>query len=408
MPDIELLPHQIAFVTSKAPHPAICGGLGSGKSAAATMRIILLMLADKGANTLIGMPTYDLLRLRAIPGVEADLKALGRKYKLNKSEFCIDVLGYGSIYFRSYDNPDRWVAFEVAHAVLDELDTLPIEKAELVWRKASERVRQKRAGINTLGSVTTPDHGTKGFTYKKWGKNPETGYELIKASTIDNIFLPDGYIAQISANYDPDLCDAYLRGEFVNFTSKLVYHFFKRAAHHSDAKIKAGDHLHIGLDFNVGGCCAVVFILSGRGAIAVDEFTSHDTQDFVNNLAKYKGHRITVYPDASGSARSTNAAASDVEIIRNAGYAVDAPASNPFIRDRVNRVNAMLANNELMVNCELCPQLADALESQGYDKKGDPEKYTTHPAIDDWVDAMGYFIHRRFPLRANIGAPKCG
>jgi hypothetical protein len=333
---------------------------------------------------------------------------MGIEYKLNKSEYYIEIIGYGCIYFRSYDNPNRWVAFEVAHAVLDELDTLPLVKAELVWRKASERVRQKRAGINTLGNVTTPDHGTKGFTYKKWGKDPEIGYELIEANTYDNIFLPDGYVAQVSANYDPVLVDAYLRGKFVNFTAKLVYHFFNRQNHHSDRIIKIGDHLHIGLDFNVGGCCATVFVIEGKAVTAVDEFTSHDTQDFVNNLTKYEGHRITVYPDASGSARSTNASASDIEIIRNARYHVDAPSSNPFIRDRINRVNAIMSNGRLMVNCLKCPNLADALESQGYDKNGDPEKYDKHPAVDDWVDSMGYFIHQRFPIRTATGGPRCG
>jgi hypothetical protein len=42
--------------------------------------------------------------------------------------------------------------------------------------------------------------------------------------------------------------------------------------------------------------------------------------------------------------------------------------------------------------------LTDALESQGYDAKGEPEKYNDHPSIDDYTDSMGYFLHRRFPL----------
>ena len=38
------------------------------------------------------------------------------------------------------------------------------------------------------------------------------------------------------------------------------------------------------------------------------------------------------------------------------------------------------------------------METQGYTVKGDPEKYNQHPAIDDWLDASGYFINRKYPV----------
>lgn len=396
--DIGLLPAQKAFVTSKAAHPAIVGGLGSGKSAAATMRLILLMIADKGINTLMGMPTYDLLRLRAIPGAEQDLENIGLKYKTNKSEYSIEIIGYGFMYFRSYDRPERWVAFECAHTILDELDTLPLEKAEIVWRKASERTRQKCKGINTVGNVTTPDQGYNGFTYLKWAKNPQKGYELIKARTRDNFYLPDGYIDQITANYDPIMADAYLNGEFVSFSKNKVYHFFDRKKCHTQREIKEGDGLHIGLDFNIGGCCAVVFIIENNTPVAVDEFVSHDTQDIVSNLARYKDYKITLYPDASGRSSNTNASNSDVQLLEQAGYLVDVPNKNPFVRDRVNAVNALMAHDKFKINTDKCPEFTIALEAQGYNDKGEPEKFKAHPAIDDWNDAGGYFLNRKYPI----------
>ena len=112
-------------------------GLGAGKSQAAIVRLLIKMLQDPGINTAYMMPTYDLLRLRAIPGMEDLLEQLRIPYKTNKQEFSIEVIGYGSIIFRSYDNPARIVSYEVAHSIVDELDTLPKEKAELVWRKVS-------------------------------------------------------------------------------------------------------------------------------------------------------------------------------------------------------------------------------------------------------------------------------
>jgi hypothetical protein len=360
------------------------------------------MLSDPGINIVYGMPTYDLISLRAMPGVEEELNILRLPYTINKSSYTISIHGYGDIIFRSYDNPNRWVAFEVAHGILDELDTLARDKAELVWRKATERIRQKCNGVNTLGVVCTPDQGVNGFIYFKWVKQQQLGYELIKASTRSNPFLPAGYIEQIFNNYDPILANLYIDGEFVSLNQNKVYHFFDRLKHHSQRTIKEHDWLHIGLDFNIGGTVAVVFVIENNIPIAVDEFVSHDTRDFCNNLTRYQGHQLTIYPDASGNAGRTNASQSDIAIIRSSGFNVMCNSTNPAIRDRVNAVNGLLAHGKLFVNTDKCPGFTNALETQGYNSKGEPEKWDTHPAIDDYVDSGGYMIAYKYPVNRGM------
>ena len=409
--DIALTGPQKTFALCPDPYPAIVGGLGSGKSEAGIIRMILLMLENyshskRPCDTLITFPTYDLCRLRGMPGAEEILERIGIPFAVNKSEFRIELKPYGSILFRSYDHPERLVAFQVAHSVTDEIDTLPRDKAELVWRKITERTRQKSYRQNSIGAVTTPDHGIHGFVYEKWVKKQQKGYTLIKAPTASNPYLPDGYIEQIRANYDERLADLYLNGEFVTLTDSKVYHFFNRKRHGSDRVIQKGDQLHIGLDFNIGGCIATVFVIDGGKPIAVDEFTSHDTQDVVNNIRSRYTNALIVYPDASGGSQRTNAAATDIDILRQAKIAVDVPSKNPLVRDRVNCVNRLLSHDLMLVNSDKCPQLAWSMESQGYDKRGEPEKFNEHPAIDDYVDSMGYFLHRRFPIASAAPAVK--
>jgi hypothetical protein len=394
---------QSDFVFSEAPHPAMVAGLGAGKTQAGLVRLIRLMLKHPGISTAYYLPTYDLLRLRAMPGAEELLSSFGLNHKANKSEYTISIKGYGQMIFRSYDRPERIVAYEVADSIVDELDTLPKEKAAYVWRKVSERNRQKCGRANTLGNVTTPDQGYSGFTYAKWVKQAQPGYELIKAATASNPYLPDGYIEQIRANYDPILADMYLNGEFVSLSQNKVYHFFDRHKHHSDRILTEQDTmLHVGLDFNIGGTCANLWVIDDNKPIAVGEFVSHDTRDFCNRLAAYAGRTIIVYPDASGKAGSTNASQSDLDIIRQAGFRVDAPNANPAVRDRINTVNGLLAHDKMAVNTNLCPLLTDALESQGYTTKGEPEKFNDHPAIDDHNDAAGYFLDRKFSIRKPV------
>lgn len=407
--DIPLTKPQSEFVFSKGTHPAMVAGLGAGKTYAATIRFLITMLKEPGINCLLAMPTYDLLKMRAIPGFEEVLTQVGLPFKTNKSDYVIEIIGHGLIYFRSYDRPERLVAFEVAHSICDELDTLPKDKAELVWRKISERTRQKCKGVNTIAAVTTPDQGIHGFIYQNWVKKKRDGYHLIKASTLSNPYLPDSYVQQIRDNYDPILAELYINGEFVSLSQSKVYHFFDRKKHHTERTISERERLYVGVDFNVGGCCAVVFVIDGKNPIAVDEFVSHDTRDFCYNLwNRYPNHNITVYPDASGGANRTNASATDIEIIEKEGFAVDAPNKNPFVRDRINAMNGLLAHDKLTVNCNSCAEFAHALESQGYDDKGDPEKFKNHPAIDDWVDCAGYFIHQRYPIKSATAAVKIG
>jgi hypothetical protein len=399
---LSLTSPQEEFVCAESKYPALVGGLGSGKTKAGIARLICLMVQDPSINGGYYMPTYDLLRLRALTGVEEELELLGLPYKSNRSEYTVAIEGYGTIILRSYDRPERIVAYEVAHSIVDELDTLPKEKAALVWRKISERNRQKctHPAGNTIGCVTTPDQGYSGFVYQKWVKSLQDGYEVIKSPTTSNPFLPDVYIQQILDNYDPVLADLFLKGEFVSLSANKVYHFFDRSKHHTDRMIIDSDKfLHVGIDFNIGGCCAVVSLIENNNPIAVDEFVSHDTRDFCSRLSKYEanGRKITVYPDASGKSGSTNATGSDIDIIRSHGYAIDCPNANPMVRDRINAVNGLLSHDRLLVNTDTCPNLTDAFESQGY-VKGAPEKFSEHPAIDDWVDAAGYFLHRKWSL----------
>ena len=399
---IELTRPQCDFIQSSDKHPAIVGGLGSGKSRAGTLRLIKLLLQNPSANGGYYMPSYDLLTLRAMPGVEEDLQILGYDYRVNKSSYTIEIIGYGSIIFRSYDRPERIVAYETAHSIVDELDTLKKEKAALVWRKITERNRQKCIGINTIAVVTTPDQGVNGFVYEKWCKKQQEGYVLFKASTYSNKWLPPDYASQILANYDPILAELYLNGEFVSLNQNKVYHFFDRQKHYSNRVLNEHDTvIHIGLDFNIGGCCAVVFVIDANNPIAIDEFVSHDTRDFINNLTRFKSKKVIIYPDASGQANKTNASQSDIAMIRQAGFQVLHNNINPAVRDRINAYNGLLAHERFKINTDKCPNLTNALETQGYDEKGDPEKWNAHPAIDDWCDSSGYFISYRYPVIRN-------
>jgi hypothetical protein len=403
---IELTRPQYEFVAATEQFPAMVAGFGSGKSHAAIWRTLRLKRAYPKCNVAYYLPTYDLVSRMALPRFDETLSSIGARFKINKNDSVIDIENCGSIILRTMDNPARIVAYEVADSILDELDTLPTDKAREVWNKAIARNRQKKpdGALNTVGVATTPE-GFR-FVYERWKKAPAPGYRLIKATTMSNAAnLPDGYIDSLRASYPANLLAAYLDGEFVNLTAGSVYAEYDRALNACTTTIQPSEPLHCGMDFNVGRMSAVVFVLRDGDPHAVDELTGLlDTPAMIATIkARYVGHAIYVYPDSSGGGRrSVNASESDIALLRQARFNVLGPAANPPVKDRVTAMNQMIhseGKRRLRVNIDRCPSFVEGLEKQAYDKNGEPDKTS---GFDHMNDAAGYFMHHKFPVLSRM------
>lgn len=404
MSQIRLSGPQFDFVTATEQFPAFCGGFGSGKTFAAVSRAITKKLQYPHQSVAYYLPTYDMVRTIGFPRFGELMEEMSLARTFNKTDATIDFGSYGQVMFRTMDTPERIIGYEVADSLVDELDTLPIEKARDAWNKIISRNRQKKpdGSINTVAAATTPE-GFR-FVYERWQKNPVPGYRLIKAATATNAkHLPDGYIESIRASYPSSLVAAYLDGEFVNLTAGSVYAEFDRHLNASTETIQPNETLHIGLDFNVTKMSAVIHVLRGDDPHAVAELTDvFDTPAMAKLIAdryKAKGHPIMVYPDASGNSRkSNNASESDISILRSFQFNVCVNPANPAVKDRVLALNAMINKSgarRYRVNPQNCPMLVEALEKQAYDKNGEPDKTS---GFDHELDAAGYFVVYRYPI----------
>jgi hypothetical protein len=399
---------QYELVTSTKRYPAMVAGFGAGKTGGLITRGMKLKFAYPDNNIAYYMPTYDLVNTIAFPRFEEELESYGliegEDYKTVKSQTpMIKIFGCGQIIFRTMDRPQRIIGYEVADSLVDELDTLKTDDAQMVWRKIIARNRQKKAdgSGNTVAVGTTPE-GFK-FVYERWKKDPPSEeYQLIKASTYSNAHnLPDDYINDLLADYPTNLISAYIDGEFVNLTTGSVYTNYDRVKNRSLELLRAGEPLHIGMDFNVGKMAAVVFVPRDNNPHAVAEIMGVlDTPAMIQAIKnRWPNNPIFVYPDASGGSRkSQNASSSDLALLGQANFIVLANASNPAVKDRVLSMNIMLAGcsrGKLFVNDASCPMFAEALEKQAYDDKGEPDKST---GLDHPNDAGGYFICYRYPV----------
>ena len=255
---------QADFVMSDAPFPAMVGGYGSGKSQALVLRALRLLIEDR-TDIAYYMPTYDLVKRVGFKRLRELLINSGLPFKTNGTDFTIEVIGYGTVLFRTMDDPDRLVGYEVGHSLCDELDTLPTAKAEIIWQRVLARNRMKlSAGRRNTAAVGTTPEGFR-FVYERWGRDEADsrakGYVLYRARTIDNTHLPADYVANLRNQYPASLLEAYLNGEFVNLSDGLVQRQWFRTStmdHGSIPALSMGVDLAISLKASADSSAIVV------------------------------------------------------------------------------------------------------------------------------------------------------
>ncbi len=410
---------QNAFLDLPHKFRAFVGGFGSGKTWVGGAAQCEHFWEHPRANLGYFAPTYSQIRDIYYPTFDEVAHTYGMRAVVNQGNHEIHVHRgrwyHGTIICRSMEKPETIIGFKIARGLMDELDVMKVPKAELAWRKAIARLRLKFDGQNGLDVTTTPE-GFK-FVYRQWVKaireKPELAalYGMVQASTFDNeLNLPEDYIPSLLASYPPQLIAAYLRGQFVNLASGSIYPNFDRVKNHTDEKIRPGEVLHVGMDFNVLNMTAIVNVIRDGLPLSLAELVKvRDTPAMAEKLKRQfvdAGHQVVIYPDASGKNTSTkNASESDLSILRAAGFTVVVDDSNPAVKDRINAVDAMTLNAQgqrrWLVNTDACPTLTEAQEQQAWDKNGEPDKSTGH---DHPNDAQGYFLVKRYPIAKPIAS----
>lgn len=404
---------QFEFIKSHKKFMAFVGGYRSGKTFVGCVRMCVNALEFPGIPQGYFAPTYPQIAdifYDTMPVVAEAFGLFADIVPSKKRVYLRDNRGrcLSTIVCKSMEHPHRIVGFNIAHALVDEIDCMPIKKADSAWKKIIARMSTVWPGrdMNTIDVTTTPE----GFNwvYRKFIKelaaNPSQRplYGIVHASTRQNAKnLPKDYIKSLKESYPANLVDAYIDGLFVNLTSGSVYPNFCRKLNHTDATIRPGEQLHVGMDFNINRMAATIHVIRDGLPMLLEEATSlFDTPAMIVELKRrFAGHSITVYPDASGKNRkSVNGSESDHSLLRAAGFMVMVNPSNPMVRDRVLAVNAMFLNIEqkrrYLVNTDNCPVTTQVLEQQAYSENGEPNKDGT----EDPVDALGYFIVQRFPI----------
>ena len=402
-----LLPAQEDFVKdSNTLILGLCAGFGAGKTRALACKVVYDAMHNPGTVMAVFEPTHILLRDVWMRSFDDFLEEMEIEHDFRVSpqpEYVIHTpAGSTTLLCRATETWNRIRGQNLSKIYCDEIDTSPLE----VSQKAVEMFLARLRGGDTpqLAMASTPEGYKIMYNlFVEGADNPDR--RLIKAKTTDNPHLPAGFVESLYQNYDPALVASYVNGEFTLLSSVRVYHPFDRDVHWTDEEISRDDRVFVSVDFNVGACFCMFTVRRGDEFHVVGEAFPKDTPAVVKFLQEKLPYHIAdgnlvVIPDAASRQRSTtNAAESDLSLLKKGGLNVKAQSSNPAIEDRINSINVLLLANRLKVH-NSCKYLIKSMETQAYSKTGKPEKgIGGKDDVSGPVDALGYGIHFLAPLR---------
>jgi len=166
-----LIKPQAAFLALPTKFSAYVAGFGSGKTWAGSAGLCQKAWTSPKIRAGYFAPTIPLIRDIFYPTIDQvayDWGLRAEVHETNKEVDLYDGRRYRTtVICRSMEKPGSIVGFGIGHALVDEIDTLPVRKARDNWRKIIARMRQP-GGTGEVNVTTTPEGFM--FTWQTWVK----------------------------------------------------------------------------------------------------------------------------------------------------------------------------------------------------------------------------------------------
>jgi len=212
---------QSKFWNSEARFRLFVGGIGSGKTRAGTIE------AFRQPPNSVGMivaPTYPMLRDATLRTFLELARSANILVSFKAGDMVAKLRGERTILFRSGENPDRLRGPNLGWFMLDEAAMLSDE----VWNIMIGRLREEPS---RGWAVTTPRG--KNWLYNRFMNGKDC--EIIKSSSRDNPYLPEGFIESLESSYTAEWQAQEIEGDFLDPSGAMFrrgwFNFVEKAPH---------------------------------------------------------------------------------------------------------------------------------------------------------------------------------
>lgn len=332
------------------------GGYGSGKTWCGALLGLILARKYPKSRGLVGAKEYELVRKTTLVTYLEHLDALGYKspkdYKYNKIDKTITFTNGSEILFMGVDNPEKFKSLNLHWCEIEEASQVSASTVEGLLGRLRNTYRGKtwKDFKYRFFGHTNPEP-SKGWIWDWFVEHKRENYRLILAPTTNNIYLPEHYVKELKAAYDPEYYRINVLGEFGDYNSGLVVKGFtdknrKKLKYCSDLPV------HLTCDFNVDPMMWCVAHIDEENVYFFDEIVAENTtteaciKEFIRRYPK-KDAEIIINGDASGDNRSTQSEYTNYATMRKilcdngyTNFRFEIRDYNPPIVNRIAAFNA--------------------------------------------------------------------
>lgn len=358
-----MLPGQRRLWDSETFLTAYIGGFGSGKTMGGCFKALQLASENMGCDGALVSPSMPFAKKTIVPTMKSILNGLDFKYTHRKSSPCYIEIPFFNcrIHILSGDRPDSLRGVNLAWFVLDE----PFIQDKEVFDRMLERVRDPNATRLQVVLMGTPEQYNWGFDLLEDCPSDGTAIPFtetnkkrkIQVSSRENYYLTPEYVANLEAQYDKRMVQAYIDGDFVPLTKGPVYYNFDRNVHVKKLEYDPYLPVFMAWDFNVDPMSVLIGQRVSTKEIRFLREVSIPGSNTIEACEEVKRVMveievkggITVFGDASGHSRNTKSAQTnqtDYDLIseRFPLANLKIPRRDPPIAYRYGLVNGKLCN----------------------------------------------------------------
>lgn len=393
----------VKLLGSNAKHIMLYGGSRSGKTFIIVFAIIVRACKTKSRHVMLRQ-TFNSIKTSI--WLDTLIKVLSiafpkLTYTMNKTDYYITLPNGSEIWIAGLDDDKRVekiLGKEFSTIFFNECSQLSYSSIQVALTRLAEKNSLKKKAYYDE-NPPSKKHWSYWLFIKKLDpieseplEDPEE-YASIVMNPADNLAnIDEDYLKMLSKMPEKDRL-RFLEGEFTNDDDGTAYYAFDREIHVNDEARRFGP-IYIGMDFNVHPMTAVVASVVNNTIVVHDEvfLENSDTFKMVKHLKDKKYHGMVI-PDSTGKNRKTSGK-SDHQILKESGFQIP-PVRNPFVTDRVNNVNRLFTNNQIIINPR-CKKLIGDLERVSW--KNNKLDQKTDPMLTHISDSLGYLANHLFPI----------
>jgi PBSX family phage terminase large subunit len=406
----------IRLLSSSARNLMLYGGSRSGKTFILCYSVVVRAAKEPNSRHIILRKNFNHAKrsiwLDTLPKV-LNIAFPDLKPKPNKTDFYFTLDNGSEIWVGGLDDSDR-----VEKILGNEYSTIYFNECSQIDYASIQLARTRLAQKNKLAKKTYYDMNppTKSH-WSYWlfekGLDPQSNEPIENAADFTSMLMnPFDNLENIDADYLKLLeqmpekeKNRFLLGLFNDESDGAVYYSFRRDDHIKPVTKLAGS-IFVGMDFNVQPMTAVVFQHINNNFQIIDEvyLENSDTFKMADELKRrgYTGARVI--PDSTGRNRKTSGQ-SDFDILKQSGFTIE-NTFNPFVGDRINNTNRLLASGRVIIDPK-CKKLINDLEKVVW-KDNKPDQSGANKMLTHISDALGYGLWKLEPfakpdLRVTMG-----